>query len=161
MFKKIIMVSAILQGSSLMAVPCEPSPLGEELFLRGGFNGWGETHELCYQGENQYEVVLEVSTLESKHFKIATSDWLTLSCTIDSGYPSEDIEVLLSEEAAMPIKLGEQMALTCYNEDDRVAQGLSPIFNGLKYDFQLDASYAFKLNLDPETLEASLILSEQ
>jgi len=49
-------------------------PLGYELFLRGGFNGWGSDNPYVYKGNDRYEVVLRAPP-GNHEFKMAPKDW--------------------------------------------------------------------------------------
>ncbi|QNB01143.1 hypothetical protein [Massilia sp. Se16.2.3] len=66
---------AILAGAmSCAAVAADPGPLRQEMFVRGGFNGWGTTHPLRHRGGGVYQA--DVLVAPGNHgFKLGSADW--------------------------------------------------------------------------------------
>ena len=134
---------------------CETvGPLEDQLFVRGGFNFWSEDLPLCFDAESgSYKAELEVLGFETTHFKLATADWSSFICSIDSKYPSTDVDVLFSEEAAQPLALGEASVMDCYNEAERLeSEDLELVFTGMKFAFEVGETYTFEVKQNEELL---------
>ncbi|WJG07889.1 alpha-1,6-glucosidase domain-containing protein [Aliiglaciecola sp. LCG003] len=79
------------QGLSALATSGAPDvvPYGSTaVFVRGAFNGWGESNEMTYQGDGVYQAVIEVPAGDYE-FKVASSNW----STVDFGSAAQDIEL--------------------------------------------------------------------
>ena len=131
--------------------------VNDPVFVRGAFNLWSEDNPLCDRGDGVYfgSVTMD-EAIEQTHFKIASSDWVSLMCSIDSKFPSEDLDELFSEEAAAPIFFGETSAVTCYNEAEQKEAGLPLIFTGMKAAFIPLGVYEFSLDLSSGMEKATL-----
>ncbi|MEE1673323.1 esterase [Agarivorans aestuarii] len=49
-------------------------PLGQKIYVRGGFNGWTSDDELKYLGDNKYQLTKQIAP-GNHEFKIAYTDW--------------------------------------------------------------------------------------
>ncbi|GAC14300.1 pullulanase [Aliiglaciecola lipolytica E3] len=95
------------EGLSAYATSGAPDvvPYGSTtVFVRGGFNDWGESNAMEYAGDGIYEAVIEVSA-GSYEFKVASADW----STVDFG--SADQVVVLDEEKTLS-RGGSNLQLT-------------------------------------------------
>lgn len=63
------------------------------VFIRGGFNGWGEADELMYTGNSSYETQIAIDAGEYE-FKVASADW----STVDFGTLGDDPLVSLDTQ---------------------------------------------------------------
>ncbi|WP_019617163.1 MGH1-like glycoside hydrolase domain-containing protein, partial [Psychromonas ossibalaenae] len=69
------------------------APLSYDLYIRGGFNGWGTDNQLRYVGDNQYQVTMQVAP-GNHEFKLAAADWSSewvlseeaLTAELDTAY---------------------------------------------------------------------------
>lgn len=68
----------------VLTVENEEPYAGTEVYLRGGFNGWGTDTPLIYQGSRQYQVAMSL-TAGSYEFKVASEDWATVNLGAISG----------------------------------------------------------------------------
>jgi hypothetical protein len=66
------LLPALLAAGS--AVAADPGPLREDMFIRGGFNGWGLGHALKHQGKGIYTADILVSP-GNHGFKLGSRDW--------------------------------------------------------------------------------------
>jgi pullulanase len=85
------------EGLSAFATSGAPDvvPYGSTtVFVRGGFNGWGEDNAMTYAGDGVYEAVIDVAA-GSYEFKVASSDW----AAVDFG--SSDQVVTLGTEKTL------------------------------------------------------------
>ncbi|TFW29389.1 esterase [Massilia arenosa] len=61
-------------GTVGSADAADAPPLPRDIYVRGGFNGWGTDHVLRYQGKGVYEALVEIGP--GYHgFKIGSKDW--------------------------------------------------------------------------------------
>jgi len=148
-----------LSGLSLGST-CENTGELSPLYIRGGFNAWDLVDELCYQGDSIYKTTIRFDLLAPRHFKLASEDWVSLTCTVDSKYPSEDIDELLSEEAAYSLPFGQTEKIVCFSEEDYKDQGQEVIFTGLKADFELDKTYQLTLDVSRGIADATILVEE-
>ncbi|MEP4889236.1 MAG: alpha-1,6-glucosidase domain-containing protein [Aliiglaciecola sp.] len=74
------------------------------VFVRGAFNGWGESDSMNYVGDGIYEAVIEVAA-GAYEFKVASADW----STVDFG--SSDQSVTLGDEKTLS-RGGSNLQLT-------------------------------------------------
>ena len=132
----------------------------EPIFVRGAFNLWSQDHPLCDRGDGVYqgEVTMDAEIVET-HFKLAVSDWVGLMCSIDSQYPSEDLDELFSEVAAAPLAFAVPTPVTCYNEDERKEAELPLIFTSMKAQFVPLGVYQFSLDLSKGVEAATITVS--
>ncbi|MES3025422.1 MAG: esterase [Pseudomonadota bacterium] len=52
----------------------DTAPLAKDLFIRGGFNGWGTDNQLLYKGKGVYETEIVISP-GNHAFKVGHKDW--------------------------------------------------------------------------------------
>jgi hypothetical protein len=78
-----LLCAALLSASATGAAAGVPTgaasgadngPLANNIYLRGGFNGWGTDHLLAYQGKGIYEATIEISP-GNHGFKVGNKDW--------------------------------------------------------------------------------------
>ncbi|GAA0857432.1 alpha-1,6-glucosidase domain-containing protein [Aliiglaciecola litoralis] len=77
------------EGLSALATSGAPDvvPYGSTtVFVRGGFNDWGEGNAMTYAGDGVYESVIEVAA-GTYEFKVASADW----STVDFGSADQDV----------------------------------------------------------------------
>jgi len=71
MKKAALLIAALLASGAASA---ENGPLPKDLYIRGGFNGWGIDNALAYKGKDVYETSILVSP--GYHgFKVGSKDW--------------------------------------------------------------------------------------
>ena len=93
-------------------------PYGDvEIFVRGGFNDWGEGSPMEYKGEGVYEVAVDISA-GSYEFKVANASW----DTVNLGHGGDNL-----------VEVGTDKELT-QNGDN------------LSITIDTDATYVFSLN---------------
>ncbi|GAA6183172.1 pullulanase-type alpha-1,6-glucosidase [Aliiglaciecola sp. NS0011-25] len=97
------------QGTGLSAYATSGAPDvvpygSTSVFVRGGFNGWGESNSMNYVGDGIYEAVIAVAA-GTYEFKVASADW----STVDFG--SSDQVVLLGDEKTLS-RGGSNLQLT-------------------------------------------------
>lgn len=98
-------VLAIFGFSTAMAVPVA-DPFGNPIFVRGGFNGWGITDEMTWDGVDEYNAVLTINA-GNYGFKIADEGW----SNPDFG-PTGDQNVVLGAPSDIGTAIGTNFILT-------------------------------------------------
>jgi hypothetical protein len=63
--------AALLSGAALGA---DNGPLPKDIYIRGGFNGWGTDNLLAYKGKGVYETEIQISP-GNHGFKVGYRDW--------------------------------------------------------------------------------------
>jgi len=69
-------------------------------FVRGGFNSWGESQPMAWDGESIYTSVGNVAA-GTYQFKVATSDWTSLDCGGPRGTPNGSTSAVVGQELAL------------------------------------------------------------
>jgi hypothetical protein len=73
MKKTVLATILVLAFTTAVAVPVAP-PFPDVIFVRGGFNGWGTTDAMTWDGVDRYEAVLTLDA-GTWEFKIADDGW--------------------------------------------------------------------------------------
>jgi pullulanase len=79
------------------------------VFIRGGFNGWGEADEVTYAGNSIYEAEIAIDAGDYE-FKVASSDW----STVDFGALGDDPVVNLETKTNLG-SAGANLKITVEN----------------------------------------------
>ncbi|MDP5129916.1 MAG: DUF3372 domain-containing protein [Paraglaciecola sp.] len=79
------------------------------VFIRGAFNGWGESDEVAYMGNSTYETQIAIDAGDYE-FKVASADW----STVDFGTLGDDQVVALDSKKALG-RSGANLKLTIEN----------------------------------------------
>lgn len=66
-----LIAAALLPGAASAA---DNGPLAKDLYIRGGFNGWGTDNVLSYKGKGMYETQILISP-GNHAFKVGYKDW--------------------------------------------------------------------------------------
>lgn len=123
-----IMIAALLPCGALAAEP--------ELYLRGGFNGWGIDHALAHQGKGVYEARVRLSP-GNHPFKVGTRDW--------------SAEWVISPERSVSVKPGTGYPLGKHaGPEDYLF-----VKKGADYTFRLDLSDPAKPMLSVVRIETA------
>lgn len=79
----------------VLSFALDAPPIDYDLYLRGGFNGWGTSYPLTYQGDGIYAITTQF-TPGRQEFKIANSGWdhaftinldTVTTADLDTAYP--------------------------------------------------------------------------
>jgi hypothetical protein len=70
---RIALLAALAAASAIAAAP---GPLAQDIYVRGGFNGWGIDHKLLHLGRGIYQVEMELPP-GNHPFKLGHADWST------------------------------------------------------------------------------------
>lgn len=151
-------------------------PYGDtEIFVRGGFNGWGTDTPMAYQGEGVYTAEVDLLANESYEFKVANEDWDTVNLgysdtnTVEEGVTKtltqggENLNITVSADASYIFSLDASdpaaPLLTVVNEEPYVG---TPIFvrggfngwgTGNELEYQGDRIYSAKVYVEAATHE--------
>ncbi|HEU4853404.1 MAG TPA: esterase [Telluria sp.] len=71
MRRALALLAALAAASAIAAAP---GPLAQEIYVRGGFNGWGIDHKLVHLGAGIYQVEMELPP-GNHPFKVGHADW--------------------------------------------------------------------------------------
>ncbi|HEY1044710.1 MAG TPA: hypothetical protein VGE60_12685, partial [Telluria sp.] len=66
---------AVLAGlAAASCIAAAQGPLAADMYVRGGFNGWGIDHKLVHVGGSIYQVEMELPP-GNHPFKVGRADW--------------------------------------------------------------------------------------
>lgn len=101
----------------VLTIENEEPYAGTEVYLRGGFNGWGTDTPLLYQGGRQYQVAMSLAA-GSYEFKVASEDWATVNLGAISG--ADDDKQVVPGEPAYLAATNDNLVLTIEEDGDYV-----------------------------------------
>lgn len=87
--KKLLLATLLLCSTS--AAFAGSAPWATDVFVRGGFNGWGTTDVMTWNGVDSYSATLSLDA-GTWEFKIADGDWGNLGGPNFGAAPSGGIE---------------------------------------------------------------------
>jgi len=111
-----------LAADATLGAPDIPPYAATDVFVRGGFNGWGEANAFTYDGAGIYSATINIDQ-GNYEFKVASSDW----STVNMG----------AAAAGNQVVVGEPLVIAASNDNLRIA-----IPKTSAYVFTLDANNA-------------------
>ncbi|GGW60756.1 pullulanase-type alpha-1,6-glucosidase [Alishewanella tabrizica] len=111
-----------LAADATLGAPDIPPYAATDVFVRGGFNGWGEANAFTYDGAGIYTATINIDQ-GNYEFKVASSDW----STVNMG----------AAAAGNQVVVGEPLVIAASNDNLRIA-----IPKTSAYVFTLDANNA-------------------
>jgi pullulanase len=85
-----------LAADATLGAPDIPPYAATDVFVRGGFNGWGEANAFTYAGSGIYKAEFQIAAGDYE-FKVASSDW----STVDQGAGADGSAVTLGTAKAL------------------------------------------------------------
>ncbi|CAM5181219.1 alpha-1,6-glucosidase domain-containing protein [Alishewanella longhuensis] len=116
------MQGAGLAADATLGAPDIPPYAATDVFVRGGFNGWGEADAFSYDGAGIYTATINIEE-GSYEFKVASGDW----ATVNMG----------AAAAGNQVVVGQPLVIATSNDNLRI-----DIAKTSSYVFTLDANNA-------------------